>query len=184
MTDMRVALDVDGVLADVILPWLERSNRLRSPLTKDQITTWDFWKACGISQHDFYGELSDCWRDWRTVPPTEGDLPGSTRDLSRLARVDIVTARERSTNRFVERWLDHHGISFDGYVSVGEGTLKAELDYDLFIDDSPINAESFVRKGRPVMLYAQPWNAGFPESRNVTRIRTLGDAVREISRAS
>ena len=36
----------------------------------------------------------------------------------------------------------------ENYVSVIDGTLKADLDYDLFIDDSPLNAEKFLENNK------------------------------------
>jgi len=180
---MRIALDVDGVLADVILSWIERSNLRRSRLTKEQITSWDFWRACNIDRHDFYRELSDCWKNWRSIPPTEKNLSQSTKGLLELGRVDVVTARERSTDGFVRQWLKFHDVSFDSYVSVAYGTLKADLDYDLFIDDSPLNASALVEKNRSVLLYDQPWNAG-PDSSKLTRVHSLSEAIEKISRIS
>jgi len=180
---MRIALDVDGVLADVILPWIEKSNLRRSRLTKEQITSWDFWRDRNIDRYDFYRELSDCWKDWKGIPPTEKNLSESTERLSEFGRVDVVTARERSTDGFVRQWLEFHDISFDSYVSVVDGTLKADLDYDLFIDDSPHNASALVEKNKPVLLYGQPWNAGLGGPK-LTRISSLGDAVEKISQIS
>ncbi len=177
---MKIALDVDGVLADVILCWIERSNRHRRHLTKEQITSWDFWRFHGIDRYDFYRELSDCWKGWRTIPPTEKNLAENTKRLQEFGRVDIVTARERSTDGFVRQWLKLHDISYDSYVSVVDGTLKADLDYDVFIDDSPLNASALAEKGRSVLLYGQPWNAGFHSPKSI-RISSLNDAIERIS---
>ena len=41
---MKIALDVDGVLADVIESWLNYSNSIRPKISKHEITAWDFWK--------------------------------------------------------------------------------------------------------------------------------------------
>jgi hypothetical protein len=41
---LRIALDVDGVLADVIESWLSYSNKIRPAISKSQISEWDFWK--------------------------------------------------------------------------------------------------------------------------------------------
>jgi len=60
---MKIALDVDGVLADVILPWLNYSNTIRPKLSKYDITDWDFWKNHQINQYDFYTELNSCWKN-------------------------------------------------------------------------------------------------------------------------
>ncbi len=176
---MRIALDLDGVLADVILPWIAYNNTIRPLITKHDITDWMFWKRLKIKPEQFYTELGMCWKDWRSIPATEEGLPDTTRRLSELGQVDIVTAREPFTDSFVREWLTHHGIAYDGYVSVAAGTMKADLNYDVFIDDSPLNAQEFVRRGRSVILYAQPWNSHIQGG--IPRVADLKEAVRRVS---
>jgi len=185
---LKIALDVDGVLADVMSAWLARTNPGRLvPITTDDMDRWDFWDRLGIRRRDFYTELDDCWREWRSVPPTEQDLAGAVSSLCKLGRVDIVTARSADTNPFVKLWLDWQNIRYAGYVSVPYGAMKADLDYDIFIDDSPLNAEAFLKKGKPVVLYVQPWNACVREEREeeeaprVYRISSLAQAAEVIS---
>ena len=55
---MKIALDVDGVLADVIKSWLNYSNSIRPEISKQDITDWDFWKKFQINRFDFYKELN------------------------------------------------------------------------------------------------------------------------------
>ena len=174
---MRIALDVDGVLADVIESWLGYSNSIRPEISKEEMTDWDFWRKHGIDQYDFYKELNSCWNDWESIPPTEEGLSSATERLSELGRVDIVTARERSTDPFVRSWLDHHGISYDDYVSVIHGPMKAELDYDVFIDDSPLNAQEFLKRDKRMILYTQPWNLHVSDIR-IERISSLSESVK------
>ena len=71
---MKIALDVDGVLADVIKSWLHYSNTRRGIITKNEITEWDFWKKFDIKPDEFDDELSFCWKLWEKIPPTENEL--------------------------------------------------------------------------------------------------------------
>ncbi len=176
---MKIALDVDGVLADVIESWLIYSNKIRSSISKDEITNWDFWKKFKINRYDFYEELSTCWKNWNTIPPTEDNLSVITENLSNFGQVDIVTARELSTDSFVKNWLNQHDITYQNYVSVIDGTMKADLDYDVFIDDSPLNAIKFLEREKNVLLYSQPWNQSITNS-NIQRIFTLSEAVEKL----
>lgn len=180
---MRIALDVDGVLADVIHAWLLYNNRIRSTILKSDVTEWDFWKKFNINKFDFYEELSMCWKSWKEIPPTEGNIASASKELSKMGTVDIVTARDDSTHDDVKKWLKMHGVSFNNYVGVVEGTEKARLDYDFFIDDSPINAQSMLANGKSVILYAQPWNRDFGDPR-VERVGELREAVEIIGKTS
>lgn len=181
---MRIALDVDGVLADVMLAWLEKTNPGRLvPITVGDMNGWDFWTRFDIKSSDFYGELDACWEDWESIPPTESDLAGAVTLLGGLGEVDIVTARSEHTNPFVKLWLDRQQIHYERYVSVHAGTMKANLDdYDVFIDDSPINAEAFLRHHRRMILYTQPWNMDV-QSPTISRVSSLAEAADAIRSA-
>ncbi len=177
---MKIALDVDGVLADVIQSWLNYNNSVRQEIFKHEITDWDFWKKFQINRYDFYSELSSCWKNWNSIPPTEGNLSEITKNLLNFGQVDIVTARERSTDSFVKNWLNHHQISFDNYVSVIDGPMKAELDYDVFIDDSPLNAQKIIDNKKKIILYTQPWNQNISHN-DIQRISNLSEALEKLN---
>jgi len=176
---MKIALDVDGVLADVIESWLNHSNTIRPTISKHEITDWEFWKKFKIDRFDFYAELSLCWKNWVSIPPTEKDLSSITKLLSNMGQVDIVTARERSTDSFVKSWLNHHDVSYNNYISVIDGPMKADLDYDVFIDDSPLNAEKFLKNSKKIILYSQPWNQHISDT-SIHRVSNLSEAIEKI----
>ena len=98
---MKIALDVDGVLADVILSWINHNNSIRPHISKNQVTDWEFWKKFDINPFDFYSELSSCWKNWKSIPTTEKNLSDITKNLSKLGEVDIVTARTPSTSNAI-----------------------------------------------------------------------------------
>lgn len=173
---MKIGLDVDGVLADVINAWLSYNNKIRQTISKSDISEWDFWRKYNINKFDFYQELSMCWKSWKTIPPTESNISYASKELSRVGTVDIVTARDDSTHDDVKNWLRMHKVVFNNYVGVQEGTEKAKLDYDVFIDDSPINAQHMLKEDKSIILYDQPWNLGFSDSR-VKRIYELKNAA-------
>tara|TARA_B110001454_G_scaffold397_1_gene285 strand:- start:366 stop:905 length:540 start_codon:yes stop_codon:yes gene_type:complete len=177
---MKIALDVDGVLADVIQSWLNYNNSIRQEISKQEISDWDFWKKFKINRYDFYAELSSCWKNWMSIPPTETNLSLTTKNLSKIGQVDIVTARERSTDSFVKNWLNHYDISYDNYVSVIDGPMKADLDYDVFIDDSPLNALKIIQEKKKIILYSQPWNQHILEDQ-IHRVSNLSEAIEEIN---
>lgn len=173
---LKIGLDVDGVLADVIHTWLDYNNKIRRAISKEEISEWDFWGRYQIDKYDFYKELSLCWQTWHKIPSTEENLSTTTSALSHVGEVDIVTAREESTHTYVKSWLSSQKITYKNYVGVLEGLEKTKLDYDIFIDDSPINAKSMLNAGKTVILYTQPWNLNFNDPR-IKRIYTLKDAI-------
>jgi uncharacterized HAD superfamily protein len=57
--------------------------------------------------------------------------------------------------------------------------MKADLDYDVFIDDSPLNAVKFLENNKKVILYSQPWNMHI-SNHNLDRITNLSEAIEKI----
>jgi len=180
----RIALDVDGVLADVMQTWLRMTNPGQAqPALQRQ--TWPTGLLVKIRHQEagLLRQLDACWNEWDSLPPTEPDLARVTEGLSRIGAVDIVTARSPSTNRHVRMWLKLHDVSYRRYVHVAAGHMKADLDYDVFIDDSPVNAEAFLRNGKRVILYTQPWNTAVAESPpRLVRVSSLSQAAEAAAR--
>ncbi len=52
---LKIALDVDGVLADVIESLLIYSNKIRCSISKEEITNW----VSFLDQRDFSYEIPD-----------------------------------------------------------------------------------------------------------------------------
>jgi uncharacterized HAD superfamily protein len=177
---MRIALDLDGVLADTIKVWLRIWNEERFPkLTYESIDTWDFWRKLGIPESEFAGVFARAWRMWEEIPPLEEGLAEKVRRLSELGRVDVVTGRPVEERERVVLWLRKHGIGYERLV-VG-ATDKIRLGYEVYIDDSPIVATQGASSGRLVLLRDQPWNREVRSNYYVRRIRGLEEAIRILS---
>ncbi len=58
--------------------------------------------------------------------------------------------------------------------------MKADLDYDVFIDDSPLNAVKFLENNKKVILYSQPWNLHIINHK-LYRITNLSEAIEKIN---
>lgn len=178
---MKIALDVDGVLADIIYAWLNEYNVMHgTSMTKADIVQWDFWKELGFDQYRFFEELSKCWSRWIEVPPMEQGVARAVAKLHSVGVVDIVTARDADSTEYVKKWLEHNEIKYNDYVAVMTGREKADLDYDIFIDDSPHNVVRIASKAKNAILYDQPWNKTVNDSK-IVRIKRLEEAVSVIA---
>jgi len=180
---VRIALDVDGVLADVMPLWLELYNsNYGAQLTFENLTTWDFWMPAGIPRSTFYRIFSQAWRLWRKIPPTEENLGEKVQALMRKGRVDIVTGRSRDTVQHVKHWLSHHHITYNNFVAVPSTRSKAKLDYTIYIDDAPRVAVAVAKKGGRIALYDQPWNRNVQESETIVRVMNLTEAAELVNK--
>lgn len=164
---MRIAVDLDGVLAESMVVWCAILNRADGTNYKiDDLTSWSSWKIVGITKNRFYEILEEAWRLWREIPMTEADLKSKVHRLQKYGEVDILTGRSRATSYYAQSWLAHHEIPFNRFVRVNNIAGKLKHRYDLYIDDAPKLMPLISKHTRSIgILYTRPWNkdvAGLP----------------------
>jgi 5'(3')-deoxyribonucleotidase len=167
---LKIALDLDGVLADTMETFCMLLNARMSGLnlTPESFNRWNAWEVANITKQEFLRILDEAWFNWRDIPPVEKDLDKKVSNLVRFGRVDIVTGRSEVTVPFAKEWLRSNSIPYEKFVRTVSTTAKADLDYDIFIDDSDhlmsLLASRLYGFG---MLYEQPWNR---QAKNMPRI--------------
>lgn len=167
---MRVALDVESVLADPNEPVLRTTDQL----TRRQINETWFTNQEESDAYQVYMGVSDAiWRHKpEIIPPEEPDISQYVNDIYDEAGIlDIVTHRQH-VDKEVMWWLKDHGIKYDGFVSCD--VPKHELGYDVYIDDNP-NLFGDCR----LLLVDQPWNEFLPDedSKMCDRVYSLYGAT-------
>ena len=158
-----VAIDVDSVLADVMLVWSDEYNkRVKTTITKNDIIAWDIPTVLPITPDQVYKFFSHVWKyRWKEIPPTEPDIGEVTKRIHRKGyRISILTKRERPTAPYVARWLDFHQVYADELLFVYDAVPKANYPFDILIDDAPKNVVDVVPP-KSAILFNQPWNSDF-----------------------
>jgi uncharacterized HAD superfamily protein len=169
---MRIAVDLDGVLADTIVSFCTILNKRRGThLAPRSIVQWHAWEIANITKEEFFHTLDEAWFDWSTIPPTENNLGSKVGKLKRFGRVDIVTGRSQETVQPAISWLRNQGIPYDTFVRTESTKAKAMLKYDIFVDDAAelmvLLATSLDKDG---ILYSQPWNQHAPSMPKILRV--------------
>jgi len=136
------------------------------------------WDKC---EGEFMDVMNDAWKLWKIMPPTEDSLSEKVKEIKKFGKVDIVTARPRVTERYVLNWLRLHEIPYDEYVWIRSCRDKPSLNYDVYIDDSPLIVDGCMRRGKLLILYDRPWNRQIRENVHVKRVKSLAQ-VSEILR--
>jgi len=174
----RVAVDVDGTLADVMPMWVKVFNEEYSRnLDYRSINKWTFWSDLGISTREFFKIFSKAWSRWEEIKPIEENVAVSMKMLQQICSLDVVTGRTKDTLKYVKKWLEKHQITYDRFIAVSSWQQKIYLAYDFYIDDSPDLARLAARKRKMVLLYNQPWNKEVKEGVWVKRINNLSAAI-------
>jgi 5'(3')-deoxyribonucleotidase len=185
---LRIALDLDGVLADLHSVLLKKFSQVANrQITADMITRWDIADSFKPGLTSSYFSAWDD-HDPEQISPYEPNAGSFVCQIREVAAVDIVTAHLESSRRNIERWLALNHIPYDKLVLMGEANgshkLSTAVEYDVFIDDNPNLAEN-APSSILVFLYSQPWNQRVQISdENVIRIHSLHEVPELLSRLS
>ena len=167
----RLAVDLDGVLADTMAACCKIiNNRYSSHFKVSSFNRWKAWETLGISKNEFFHILDQAWSEWNSIPPTEDRLDEKVGKLLEFCDLDIVTGRSAHTVASAKSWLETQEIRFNAFVRTDSGMDKVNLNYDVFIDDSPelMLALSSKPNGYAI-LYNQPWNEEVEELPKILR---------------
>jgi uncharacterized HAD superfamily protein len=183
----RVAVDVDGVLADLHERFLHLLNKDAAkardatgvhygPCTLDDITDWNVWRVLPLlkdaaerSGEEYASGL--CWRyfDLAWLAPHKMDpIPGAVSAMRELSKrkealeVEILTSRRMETAGDMMAWLSMQDIPASAVVILDAHAPhvdKSERQYDVYVDDSPKLAEKMAgHSGSTLLLFDKPYN--------------------------
>ncbi len=182
----RISLDVDDTIAGVWKHVLGLHNAQSSTqYSLHDLRGWN-WEGVNMTTEQFYTLYNKLWHDMSH----RIELLVDKKLLLKLARyyeIDLVTNRGKvpeleSTVAPLRKWLAKNGISKFRIVVSDEHPGKHVLGYDIYIDDSPVLAESISRSEKKIMfLVDQPHNRDVQESKNVKRVADANEALRALT---
>jgi 5'(3')-deoxyribonucleotidase len=170
---MRLAVDMDDVLADLIACLLNTHLRLNGvELTREQAVSWDVFPPAVHDHVRYQG-------GYATLAP----LPGAHQFMAWLKqthRVFIVSYRGEHARAETTDWLNRHMAGlYDELLLTGGGKLEAcrLIGAELIIDDSATQVPA-VTAGLniPGILMDTPMNRHIRDSRLVRRAHSLDEA--------
>jgi 5'(3')-deoxyribonucleotidase len=164
---IKVALDFDNVLADTMTAWINIFNKKYSrEIKKSDIIKWKFWPLLKIRKKKAYEIFNLVWENWEELRPIEENIGTLIEKLRTFSQVDIVT----SAGRDVKKWLKFHGVKYNKLIY---NSKRANLNYDIFVDDSPDEAVILGNYKKCCLLYNQPWNQENKETYEFCRYDTI-----------
>lgn len=123
---------------------------------------------------ELFGET---WRDWTKLEPMEQDMSQKTKMLQKLGTMDIVTNASPDVEPQLTKWLKYHYIHYDKLIF---SSNKWELDYDVFIDDSPSNIQKIFGAGKIALVYNHAWNRGIQDISSMTGIHFYCGGIQRV----
>jgi uncharacterized HAD superfamily protein len=185
---MRLSVDIDGVLLDIVVPYCEIYNsRYGTNYSKKDITNWEFFKEWGIEKELAFSIFYELYEDSSNVPFIDKDAPEMIKLLNDKHDVSIVSARLPQYRESIVKKLEHHKIyqeiHYDELVLLHHNPydIKLKHNYEIYIDDNPSLVEPIKNmEGRFLLLYDQPWNQESICDKNVFRVYNWKDVYKKV----
>jgi 5'(3')-deoxyribonucleotidase len=188
---MKIAIDIDGVLLDIIVVYCEIYNkRYGTSYQKKDITSWDFFKNWTISEEEAFDIFYEIYADSMNVPFIDENAPKTLKRINELYDVDIVSARLPEYRSAIVNKLNLHnvreGIQYVELILLHHKPydIKIKQNYDIYVDDNPNLVEPIKRlKNRTLLLFDQPWNQESICENNVYRVydwNEINEKIREL----
>ena len=162
---MRLGIDLDGVVANFNMGWIERYNdEFGSDVSIDQVDRWDVIPSLTHFRHmgEFWHWAADLDGAslFRHLEPYPEAIPALQR-LSRNHHIVIVTTKPRFATHDTFAWIAEHRIPTREVHITGR---KWTVDCDVYLDDGPHNLEDLVehRPKAAVFRFVRPWNEPVP----------------------
>lgn len=175
---LRVGIDIDSVLADLVTGCLRIINRDREfPYSYGDVDKWQWFKeSLGVSHEEQTHIMFMAWQDWPYMRRMDLDFTGLGKLQKSGHDVTIITRREVNTHNFVTSWLNANrmDITYDSLVFCSD-MPKLAYPIDILLDDSPTEAmksREFVNKIH--ILRDQKWNADV----GLHRVASVNDFAR------
>ena len=175
----KIALDIDGVLLDLINRFCEIFNkRYDSAYREEDIKDWEFFNDWNITEMEFYEIFYEIYQDIN-LPLIDVDAPKYLRALNKKYDIDLVTARSAQSKILLIKNLKAVGIEKDNHyknlimVNPKPYDIKLQYDYDIYIDDNPnlVKGIKFLEQ-KILLLFDQPWNRKTHSNTNIFRVNS------------
>lgn len=183
MTNLRIALDLDGVVYNwegtarfllehhygIVLPTSSSWNYIQDHTPKE---VWRWLWADAITKHGLY----------RHGHVYKGAIEG-VRQLADLGDVVIVTSRPKTAILDTLDWLAYNRFPVAEVHILGNNQEKTSVQADVLIDDAVHNVNPWVTKGRTAILMDRPWNqqGAYTAAPKLFICYTWPDVVRQVA---
>lgn len=158
---MRVAIDVDGVLADQVPGLLQRiEQRYGVKWSIEDITAYNI----PVTEDVHIGMIAvDALHNDPSYALSMPLIPGALEGMRQLiAKHYTIIVTDRPPESDVESvvWLDKMQVPYHEYINTHD-VGKWTLDVAALVDDYHQNIQWFERTGRLAILFTRPWNRDF-----------------------
>lgn len=153
---MRIALDIDGVVADLTPAFLDHGRRIGAfpdtlEVRDERVTSWDFGPYAPYTRQIWRDVMREPYAFWRTLDVLDRPWFEPTCYLSARTFPADVSAE----------WIAARGLPRAPvyHTRQPKHEVVGRLGIDLLVDDRPATFLEFARRGLACALRSHPYNA-------------------------
>lgn len=191
---LRVGLDIDGVLANFNAPFIELIHKFSGVQLPKASSTypnrWNYEEDAGMTKsrsNEMWEYIKQSEDFWETIPPYSytNDVLLGFLDLESYEDVAVyfVTNRMgRKVKQQTEAWLVDNGyVAPTVIIARNKGLVAEALNLTHYIDDKPENCVDVVKHSPRTKIYmlAQPWNTNISNITTVHSVTSFLNTVRD-----
>ena len=175
---VKIAFDVDNVLADTINLWCKKVNNITGlKIIKDDISNHKIVGSVSLSPKFIYRIMAQIWEEWESLPMTEENIPEYISELEENDFVIyIVTSRPKRSEKYVIKWLNKNKLKYNKFYAIGPYSSKSKINSDFLVEDAPEHIVKFIKSNRFAFIYDQPWNRNLNLD-NTLRIKSIREIL-------
>ena len=178
---LRIGVDIDGVVSDSYPFWLGELNKYFNKDIKE-LYCYELQLIFDVPGEEMNNFFVENLETLFTVPKPMPGASGALGVLRREHEIVLVTARREEEEEITRRWLSAHQIPFDKLMMVGDRS-KAEIcleqGIEFFIEDYDLNARLIAATGIPVIIFDATYNRmELPDT--IVRCHNWGQIVRRL----
>jgi len=183
----KIGIDIDGVLADFIVPFLEYCNgRFGISYKKEEVSSFYFLDSIGFPEEKSLKTYNDFYNSelFETITPIEGSFNGVLKLFQKRYRLNLVTARPDSLKEKTFLWLWKNYPNIFEQVNFTNGSKKSDFclrnSISAMIEDHADYANDCAEKGIETFLITQPWNFLETLHPGVRRVKDWSEIVERL----
>ena len=185
---LRIAVDIDGVLLDLVVNFCDIFNKKHgTSYNKNDINNWEFFNEWNISEEEAFEIFFEIYENTMSVPFIDEAAPEYMEKLNKIHDVYILSARASEYRAQLIEKLNLHGIKKgDQYIDLillhhKPYASKQDYNFDVYVDDNPHLANAIrLMKDRYLLLYDQPWNQNFICENNIIRVHNWNEVYEKL----
>ncbi len=184
---MRIGLDLDEVLCDFLVSFLDHWNKKHGTLfTREQFKTYKLEDTLGCTSMEFQEELEAFNKSSQFFYMQPVSYARElVRDLKKKHELFIATARPEKLREATLAWLNFHFGGFSDVVFAldynerPKARMAKWLGLNVAIEDNPTHALDLASADIPVIVPACPWNINhqYPDGVSIHKVEYSGKAI-------